>query len=94
VTFASLINLVKQFDTKRNVAAIMVATLEFAQAAANAHAAKVADALLDAFTGEVSARRSLTAAIAASTSGRGALAFWALLISAALGVHFLLRTAR
>jgi hypothetical protein len=67
VTFANLIKLVKQFDTKRDLAAIMVFTLELAQAAEQAHAAKVADALLDAFIDEVSEQsgKSLTAAEAA-----------------------------
>jgi hypothetical protein len=66
-TFASLIKLVKQYDTKPNVAAIMVFTLELAQGAESSHAAKVADALLDAFIDEVSEQsgKSLTAAQAA-----------------------------
>ena len=67
VTFASLIELVNQFDTKPDVRAIMVFTLELAQAAEQAHAAKLADALLDAFIDEVSEQsgKSLTAAQAA-----------------------------
>ena len=67
VTFASLIKLVKEFDTKPTVAAIMIATLEGAQLAADVHAAKVVDALLDAFIDEVSEQsgKSLTAAQAA-----------------------------
>jgi DNA-binding beta-propeller fold protein YncE len=67
VTFAGLVKLVKQFDTKPDVAAIMVATLEGAQAAANVGAAKLADALLQAFIDEVSEQsgKSLTAAQAA-----------------------------
>jgi len=67
VTFASLIKLVEQFDTKRDVAAIMVFTLELAQWAESVHAAKLADALLDAFIDEVTEQsgKSLTAAQAA-----------------------------
>jgi hypothetical protein len=58
---------VKEFDTKRDVVAIMVATLEGAEVAASIHAAKVEDALLEAFTDEVSEQtgKSLTAAQAA-----------------------------
>jgi len=67
VTFASLIKLVEQFDTKPDVAAIMVFTLELAQWAESVHAAKLADALLDAFIDEVTEQsgKSLTAAQAA-----------------------------
>ena len=67
MTFAILINLVKEFDTKPDIAAIVVATLEGAQAAADIGAAKVADALLNVFTDEVSEQsgKSLTAAQAA-----------------------------
>jgi hypothetical protein len=67
VTFASLINLVKQFETKRVVAATMVAMLKRAQAAEREHDPKLADALLHAFIDEVSEQsgKSLTAAQAA-----------------------------
>ena len=67
VRFASLIKLVKPFDTKRDVAALMVFTLELAPAAERAQAAKLADALLVVFIDEVSEQsgKSLTAALAA-----------------------------
>jgi len=67
VTFAGLIELVNQFDTKPDVRAIMVFTLELAQAAERAHATKLADALLHAFIDEVAEQsgKSLTAAQAA-----------------------------
>jgi hypothetical protein len=66
-TFASLIRLVKKNDTKPDVRAIMVATLELAQAAEQSHAAKLADAILDLFIDEVTEQsgKSLTAAQAA-----------------------------
>jgi hypothetical protein len=63
-TFADLIELVERFDTKRDVTAIMVATLESAQAAEGARDAKLADALLGLFIDEVTEQtgKSLTAA--------------------------------
>lgn len=68
VAFASLINLVKQFETKRVVAAIMVDTLKWAQVAEREHDVKLADAILDVFIDEVSEQsgKSLTAAHAAT----------------------------
>lgn len=62
-TFASLIELVKQFDIKPDIAAIMVFTLELARVANRAHDAQLADALLDAFIDEVKEQsgKSLTA---------------------------------
>jgi hypothetical protein len=67
LTFASLIKLVKQFDTKPDVVAIMVFTLELAEAAKRAHDAKLLDVLLDGFIDEVKEQsgKSLTAAHAA-----------------------------
>jgi hypothetical protein len=64
ITFASLIRLVKQFDTNHDVAAIMVATLKWAQAAEREHDVKLADALLDVSIDEVleQSGKSLTAA--------------------------------
>jgi len=66
-TFASLTELVKQFETKPNVAAVMVFTLELARVAKRAHDAKLADALLDAFIDEVKEQsgKSLTTSQAA-----------------------------
>jgi len=67
VTFAGLIQLVKQFDTNPLVRAVMVADLELAEAAESKHDAKVADGLLDLFIDAVTEQsgKSLTAAQAA-----------------------------
>jgi hypothetical protein len=64
VTYASLINLVNQFETKSGVAANMVAALQGAQAAAARGNVKSADAQLNSFINQVTAQsgKSLTTA--------------------------------
>jgi hypothetical protein len=64
VTSASLINLVSRLETKPDVAAEMVATLQSAQAALASGNVKSGDAQLSAFINQVSAQsgKSLTAA--------------------------------
>ncbi len=64
VTFASLINLVNQFETKPKIAAKMVATLQDAQAFFANGNVKMGDSKLSSFIKQVSAEsgKSLTTA--------------------------------